>query len=168
MKLKPCLVLICGPRFSGKTTLALELSAELQIRCAIDEDDWKDNILKDLDNRPAGETAVLTLDRLATVASYLTAFCGAPVIASFEAGRKSARENLYYAMEQVNMEVLTIYLECPSHVRLLRDPSPRAKHKTGFQAPHNADLRLDTSKTSIQGCLQEITRLLEELNFITT
>jgi bifunctional enzyme CysN/CysC len=169
---KPCVLWFTGLSGSGKSTVANALEQTLYLRghhsYLLDGDNVRHGLNKDLDFTDAGR--VENIRRIGEVAKLfvdaglivLTAF-----ISPFRSDRRMVRELLGEG------EFVEIYVSTPLEVCESRDPkglyvkarSGTIKHFTGvtspYEAPEKPEITLDTSKLSVQECVDLIVRYLE-------
>lgn len=161
------MVLIMGRPGAGKTTLATDLAQRLNVRFYIDEAHWRRGMARDLDaDDPVAQEE--SAYRLGSVAAYLTAYCGAPVIAAFDAPTEACREHVYNAVEDLGRSVVTVYLECTTPTSATRAPGRQAVRDM-YEPPDRskADLVIGQDQ-SLPCAMMEVMTLLEELDFATT
>lgn len=174
---KPCLVWFTGLSGSGKSTLANALEKELfekgYITYMLDGDNVRHCLNKDLgfsdadreeNIRRIGEVARLFVDSGCIV---ITAF-----ISPFRKEREVAR-----CLLQKN-EFIEVFVDTPIEVCEERDPKGLYKKArkgeianfTGidstYENPDNPEIRLDTSKSSVNECLQILLSFLFEKGYI--
>ncbi|CAM4060646.1 adenylyl-sulfate kinase [Pseudoalteromonas byunsanensis] len=174
---KPCVLWFTGYSGSGKSTVAGALESALHQQGVhtylLDGDNVRHGLCKDLgfsdadrveNIRRVGELSKLMADAGLVV---LTAF-----ISPFRAERDMVRELLGGG------EFIEVFLDTPLDVCEQRDPkglykkarAGEIKHFTGidsdYQVPNNPEVRLDTSKNSLQQSVEQLIAYLKTKNII--
>jgi bifunctional enzyme CysN/CysC len=174
---KPCVIWFTGLSGAGKSTIANHLEQRLHASgyhtYLLDGDNVRHGLNKDLGFTEADR--VENIRRVAEVAR-LMADAGLIVLVSlispFRAERRMARELLDAG------EFLEIFVDTPLDVAESRDPKGlyrkarrgELKNFTGvdspYEAPENADLRLDTTRLSPTQAVDEILGALDGMHII--
>ncbi|MCF6436411.1 MULTISPECIES: adenylyl-sulfate kinase [Pseudoalteromonas] len=174
---KPCVLWFTGYSGSGKSTVAGALESALHQQGVhtylLDGDNVRHGLCKDLgfsdadrveNIRRVGELSKLMADAGLVV---LTAF-----ISPFRAERDMVRELL------ADGEFIEVFLDTPLDVCEQRDPkglykkarAGEIKHFTGidsdYQVPSNPEVRLDTSKNTLQQSVEQLVEYLKTRNII--
>ncbi|WP_105167011.1 adenylyl-sulfate kinase [Pseudoalteromonas sp. T1lg23B] len=174
---KPCVLWFTGYSGSGKSTVAGALESALHQQGVhtylLDGDNVRHGLCKDLgfsdadrveNIRRVGELSKLMADAGLVV---LTAF-----ISPFRAERDMVRELL------ADDEFIEVFLDTPLDVCEQRDPkglykkarAGEIKHFTGidsdYQVPNNPEVRLDTSKNSLEQSVAQLIAYLKTKNII--
>jgi len=169
---KPCVLWFTGLSGSGKSTVANALEQTLFLRghhsYLLDGDNVRHGLNKDLDFTDAGR--VENIRRIGEV-SKLFVDAGLIVLTAFISPFRSDRRLVRGILGEG--EFVEIYVATPLEVCETRDPkglyararSGSIKHFTGitspYEAPESAEIVLDTSKLSVQECVERVVRYLE-------
>lgn len=159
---------------SGKSTLAVALENYLfqqgKACYRLDGDNVRHGLNKDLGFTDADR--VENIRRIGELAA-LFADAGLIVMASFISPFKDDRENARKAVSEG--EFVEVYVECDLEHCEMRDPkglykrarAGEIKDFTGidspYEEPETAEIRINTSASTVEECLQQLVAQLEEL-----
>jgi bifunctional enzyme CysN/CysC len=168
----PCILWLTGLSGAGKSTIANALEQMLYLRghhsYLLDGDNVRHGLNKDLDFTDAGR--VENIRRIGEVAK-LFVDSGLIVVTAFISPFRSDRQMVRNLVK--GDEFVEIYVSTPLEVCEQRDPKGlyvkarrgTIKDFTGvsspYEAPENADITLDTSRLSVQECVETIIRFLQ-------
>ncbi len=170
---RPVTIMFIGVSGSGKSTLAHGLERRLfdmgRVGTVLDGKTMRLGISKDLPHDAEGRAE--NLRRSANVAKFLND-SGLICCASFVAPNRDSREHALSVIGKDNC--LIVYLNPPIEICIQRDPSGLyAAADSGdssdvpglsfpYDEPEYFNLELDTSKLSVEQCLEQVLRLMRE------
>jgi len=174
---RPATIMFIGVSGSGKSTLANGLERKLfdmgRVSTVLDGKTMRQGISKDLPHDAEGRAE--NLRRSASVAKFLND-SGLICCASFVAPNRDSREHALSVIGKDNC--LIIYLNPPMNVCIQRDPSGLYTAAEGsdsndipglsfpYDKPEFTNLELDTSQLTIDDCLQQVLKLMQEHSVI--
>jgi len=176
---RPCVVWFTGLSGSGKSTLANALEHELWRRghhtYLLDGDNVRHGLNKDLDFTDAGR--IENIRRIGEVAK-LFVDAGLIVITAFVSPFRRERELVRSMVEQG--EFLEVFVDTPLEVCERRDPKGLYKRAragevaafTGISSPYEApeapELRLETTRLTVEQELEQVIALLRQRGVISS
>ena len=174
---KPATIMFIGVSGSGKSTLSYGLERKLfdrgRISTVLDGKAMRLGISKDLSHDSEGRAE--NLRRSAHIARFLND-SGVICCASFVAPNADSREHTLSVIGKNNCYI--VYLNPPMEVCIQRDPSGLYTAAEGsvstdipglsflYSPPENTHLELDTDQLSIEECLDQVIKLMEEEEII--
>jgi bifunctional enzyme CysN/CysC len=166
-------VLLTGLSASGKSTIAVALERRLvergQSAYLLDGDNIRHGLSEDLGFAPAERTEHIR--RVGQVAR-LMADAGTIAVVSLISPLRADREHLREAHAQANLPFVEVFVDTPVQECERRDPkglyararAGKIKGFTGIDAPYeppeHAELRIDTTVTSVSQAVDRIVQLL--------
>ena len=178
LKQKGVIIWFTGLSGSGKSTIAVALEQALyqksKVNYRLDGDNIRHGLNQDLGFSP--EERVENIRRIGEVAK-LFADAGIITSASFISPYKKDRKIVRDLVEQG--EFIEIYVKCCLEECEKRDPkglykkarSGEIKDFTGIDAPYEepdqAELVVETDKKSVEECVQEVIKYLEEKSILS-
>ena len=170
---RPITIMFIGVSGSGKSTLAHGLERKLfdmgRVGTVLDGKTMRLGISKDLPHDAEGRAE--NLRRSANVAKFLND-SGLICCASFVAPNRDSREHALSVIGKDNC--LIVYLNPPMEICIQRDPSglyaaadsSESSDVPGLSFPYDepeyTNLELDTSKLSVEQCLEQVLKLMRE------
>jgi len=176
---KGAVLWLTGLSASGKSTIAMELEAELFSHglntYVLDGDNVRHGLCGDLGFSPQARAE--NIRRIGEVA-HLMVDAGLIVITTFISPYRADRDRVRKIVEDNGRAFVEVYVKCPVEVCQRRDPkglyrkalAGEVKEFTGISAPYeeplNPQITLDTDKLSVAECVTRIIVHLKELVYV--